>query len=554
MKKVIALIRTSTDKQDRQEQTKEVVELILSEGYSIEDIEVVGDEEGASAIKVDEQYLKNLNKVYELIENGNIECVYVWAVDRIGRTRTHLTNFREFLLKHKVQLVIKNPSLRLLNPDGTENSGISLAFALFTELAVQEMEQKKARFHRGKKRNAESGKFNGGTVPFGYTLDENNFYIPHPEESEVVKLAFNLMSTGKYSTSTLTKELRERGIRFNGRLITYQYVVFMLKNTAYKGMRNKYAFNKIYPRLISNELFDVCQKILSSNNSSQPKTTKNYYFASLLIECPDCGRHYITHHNKYMCSSYNSPSIRKTMGQLPCANNIMVNVEQLDGLLWSIAVDIHYNYITTIDEKDKDEIRKQIEILLLKREELQRSISELSGKLERIQEIYIETGNKQLFTKNKLKIEEERKELNNSLIKNKEEEERLHTLLNEEVNVLDKWISDSFKGSESDNELLMYKLVHQYIKSVRIERNGVFEGVFTDDGVDMSKRNSLKLYITTIDNRTEEYYYILHYKKEPRKIFQMSDNILFHVDYEPIERTKTGIKTDIMKWVEMIGL
>lgn len=68
-KKVIALIRTSTIQQEIDSQREEVLSLILADGYSMDEIEVVG-EKGASAIKMDEAYLKNINRVYDLIGKG----------------------------------------------------------------------------------------------------------------------------------------------------------------------------------------------------------------------------------------------------------------------------------------------------------------------------------------------------------------------------------------------------------------------------------------------------------------------------------------------------
>ena len=41
--------------------------MAIADGYSIEEIEVVG-RAGASAIKVDEAYQENMNRVYELID------------------------------------------------------------------------------------------------------------------------------------------------------------------------------------------------------------------------------------------------------------------------------------------------------------------------------------------------------------------------------------------------------------------------------------------------------------------------------------------------------
>ena len=85
--KDIILIRTSTLRQDVDEQLKETIEFQSS--ISKNETIVVGGK-GASAIKLDEQYLYNINRVYNLIEEGDIECVYAWSVDRIGRNRNFL--------------------------------------------------------------------------------------------------------------------------------------------------------------------------------------------------------------------------------------------------------------------------------------------------------------------------------------------------------------------------------------------------------------------------------------------------------------------------------
>ena len=136
MKKIIALVRTSTDKQEVESQITEVKNYILCDGYTDENIIVVGGS-GASAIKIDEAYRKNINTVYNLIDEGNITAVYAFAIDRIGRNEEVLFHFKNYLVANAVQLVICNPSLRLLNEDGSVNGGVELAFSLFATTAKQ---------------------------------------------------------------------------------------------------------------------------------------------------------------------------------------------------------------------------------------------------------------------------------------------------------------------------------------------------------------------------------------------------------------------------------
>lgn len=556
MKKVIALIRTSTDKQEVESQRNEVISLILSDNYKEDEIEVVGGA-GASAIKLDDQYLKNLNRVYELINTGNIESVYAWGIDRIGRNEEVLMKFKNTLINNKVQLVIKNPSLKLLNSDGTVNAGVELAFSLFATMAKQEMEIKKDRFRRGKRKNAEAGKFNGGTLPFGYSLDEQGYYIPDVEQSAVVRLAFELMASDKFTVATLTEELRSRGIIYNDRLITYQYVAFMLKNTAYIGYRNKYAFEKKYPRLISDELFAKVQGVMKNNNSTKCKATKHYNFASLLVKCPVCGRNYIAHHGKYVCSAFNSPSIRRAMGQTECSNNLMINVGHLDGVLWAITLRLHHKHLQGLDAAEKVRITEEIALIEKKVAEAHKRLAELAEKLERIEDIYIETGKKERYETGKKKIENERNVINNSISKYNEEKSSLEALLSTKPDKLDKWSNDNFIISQlkyESTEKDMYELVHKYISAVKISRcempdvicdtHIIVNGQALKKDYKLSGRRAVKITVTAYDQTVVELFYIPNFRWASVKCFSVEDGCATPFDYEPIIREMGVITTE----------
>ena len=134
--KVLGIVRISTVKQELEAQRAELVEFIKSDGYTDDDIKLI-EGEGASAIKLDDYYLANMEKVKEYIEMGGIECVYAWAIDRIGRDEEFLMGFKKFLVQHHVNLKIKNPNLFLYDKNGKINNGMELAFSLFAPKACQ---------------------------------------------------------------------------------------------------------------------------------------------------------------------------------------------------------------------------------------------------------------------------------------------------------------------------------------------------------------------------------------------------------------------------------
>lgn len=550
--KAICIIRTSTDRQHIEEQRAEVLQMAHADGFVDSDVEIIG-KCGASAIKLDDAYMENLNLLYKRLESGDVSVVYAWAVDRIGRDEVVLMQLKNTLIKKKIQLKIKNPSLSLLNPDGSVNSAVDMLFNMWAAVSKQEMQQKKARFHRGKKQAAEAGKHNGGVVTFGYSVDDKGFYVINDTDAAIVRLAFELMATNKYTLASLTDELRARGAVAYGRLITYQYVVSILKNTAYIGFRNKYAFNKRYPRIISDELFQTVQNVLKNNNSSKAKATKHYNFAALLIKCPDCGRHYISHAGKYICGGHNSPSIRKVMGQKECDNNIIVRQSHLDGLLWSVATRLHYQYIKGMNETQKAEISEQIEVIKQKKAASQIQIDEISERYEKLDDVYLAAHSrmtKEKYNRNLAAIAEDENNLKNEILSYDEEIERLSAMLSDSgKDEFTQWIENnsrlSTEISEAD-EKMMYDIVHKYIINVSLERAEIPEcsvggyvnksGEMSEPNFKLSGRKAVKINITTYNNETISVFYIPNLRVVDKKIVTIENNTAIPFDYDLIVR------------------
>ena len=278
--KAIGLIRTSTARQEVESQKSEVISLIKADGYSDKDIIVVGCA-GASAIKIDEQYQQNIEEVYRIIDEGNVACVYAWGIDRIGRNEEVLMQFKNKLISKKVNLKIKNPSLSLLDDDGTVNQGVELAFSLFATMAKQEMETKKARFKRAKERNKKEGKFNGGRIMFGYSTDENGFFVENEEQSKVVRYIFTEYANSAKSTAKIAQEVQELKLvkQYSQKKSADHFVQEVLKNEAYLG-------GSVYPRIITDEMFYAAKQKLSDYRvlAKVRYTETPYYCQGLLKE------------------------------------------------------------------------------------------------------------------------------------------------------------------------------------------------------------------------------------------------------------------------------
>lgn len=455
MKKAIIIVRTSTVKQEIDSQRDEVIKYALSDGYTDDELEVIGDA-GSSAIKLDERYLENIGKVYKVIENTpSIECVYAWAIDRIGRREELLMNFKNFLISKKINLKIKNPSLHLLEADGRVNSGAELAFSLFATMAKQEMEQKKERFKRAKARNHKEGKFNGGAeTRFGYSV-ENGYFVVNREEADIVRLVFEEYSTGNYSMQKLADELNSRGIRNRDKLLNVPFIHKVLTTIDYIGNGNK-------PVILDTAVYEKCEEIRNNQTSTLlTKESKTIHLATKLLKCKECGSNYAANFDRYVCYKHRF-SKRFTDH---CHNNLTIRIDVLDELLWDISYKMHQEYLSIVDESKVESVKDEARILHQKVLEIYSRLEHLKVRRERVIELYtdgITTKDQYTSALNKIVVD----------TKYYSEELDRHT---ERYNYLEELL-DRLQHPEKNIEIEVNdiaerkKIVNKHIKSVYIER------------------------------------------------------------------------------------
>ena len=455
MKKAVIIVRTSTVRQEIDSQREEVIKYAMADGYSFEELVVIGDA-GSSAIKLDERYLENIEKVYRVIETTpTIECVYAWAIDRIGRREELLMTFKNFLIARKVNLKIKNPNLYLLEADGRVNAGAELAFSLFTTMAKQEMEQKNERFKRAKARNHKEGKFNGGAeTRYGYSV-VNGYFVINREEADIVRLIFEEYSTGNYSMQKLCDELNSRGIRHRGKLFNVAFLHHVLKERTYIGEGNK-------PAIMDIDLYDKCEEIRNNQTSTLlSKESKTIHLATKLLKCRECGTNYMANFDRYVC--YKHRFAKRFVDT--CDNDHTIRIDILDKVLWEVAYEMHKEYLSKVDDVKLEELDKEMFIHSQKILEIGNKIEGLMTRRERVIELYTDgETSKDQYNKAIEKIKTDLANYNQQLDAYNERTEVLremafkikHPELNAEINVT----------TMEDKKAI----VNKHIKSVYIER------------------------------------------------------------------------------------
>lgn len=473
MAKVICVYRTSTDRQEIESQIQEVVNMAKKDGYTDEDIISIGCK-GASAIKLDKNYLAQIQQIYDTIRDEDIACVYAYMLDRIGRNDEILAQFKNRLIENKVNLKVGNMSDSLLDENGNKNSAFELVYSFFGTQAKQEMEDRQQRFKRGKARNFKDGKFNGGFVGFGYKVDANGFIVVDEEKAKVVRLMYELFCTGNYSTSTLAKELNERGYKCERTPFCTSSVSRMLKYKAYTGTYEKDGTTRTIPAIISKEQQEKAGEILRKNNTTQSKSYKHYYFANKLIVCKDCGRHFeAIGSGVYQCAGY---ALTKRVGYehlRRCSTNTAIRTGILDGILWEFCKKIMAEELKSNNRNRELEIKEQIEVISHKVKVHKEKLSEYTTTIESI----ILDGDagkysKEFTQKRIAKVNEHKEGDEKKLVALMAELRRLESSIEYENNFRKQVVS---YNSISDIELtgdakVMSQIVHRYISNIAIEK------------------------------------------------------------------------------------
>lgn len=409
MKKVVIWCRCSTSRQEIESQRLETERYAIELGYNKSDFVYIGSA-GASAVKVNELYKRDINELYSLIENEQVKTVVVWSLNRLSRNDVIAMELKQKLITYQVQLHVKEPTITLLNSDGTVNTGAELAFSLFATMSKQQADELKSKAKRGKARNIENRLYNGGRVPYGYVLNGNKIEVDIPT-SLIIKEAFETFSRGGISIRALAREYESRGIS----KLNFSALYKMLLN-------ENYCNGKIYEPIISKQLFNKVQEVLQQNNVNIPHQYVNFNYCNKLLKC-SCGANYTSTSKQYFCNRLNKDEYK----HLHHDKNI--SVPHLDGVVLVIALHIKSKLSKQDISKEKEENLKQSQALLQKNYKMITDNQKVESKKERIKELYINGDiTKSDYLKRKDKLELEYNENNIKILKYTLEIERLAKL------------------------------------------------------------------------------------------------------------------------------
>lgn len=196
-------------------------------------------------------------------EKNMFDVVLVWKLDRFARNRYDSAHYKSILKRNGVKVI----SATEIISQGAEGILLESLLEGYAEYYSAELSEKVI---RGMKENALKCKYNGGTLPIGYVIDENKNFRIDSLVAPVVLDAFKRYDEG-YTMKEIVDYLKLKGIRTkkNGE-ISINSLTRMLHNRKYIG---EYKYRDVVvpdgiPAIVPKDLFDRVQEKLAKNKKA----------------------------------------------------------------------------------------------------------------------------------------------------------------------------------------------------------------------------------------------------------------------------------------------
>ncbi len=245
----------------------------------------------------------------KLLRNGKASGVVIHKIDRSARNLKDWADLGE-LIDQGIEVHFANESLDLNSRSGRLSADIQAVVAADYIRNLRE-EAKKGIYGRLKQG------FFPMRAPIGY-LDQGagKSKTIDPVKGSLVRRAFELYATAKFSIPTLMDELFRLGLRNHaGGRVTRAGVSKMLNNPFYIGIirlrKDGQTFQGNHEPLISKRLFDDVQDILEGRFNT--RTQKHEFLFRRLVRCKGCGYSLIGETKKgytyYRCHTKGCPTM-----------------------------------------------------------------------------------------------------------------------------------------------------------------------------------------------------------------------------------------------------
>lgn len=238
-----------------------------------------------------------LQRLLRDIENGRVDCVVVYKVDRLSRSLLDFSRILETFDKHGVSFVSVTQLFNTANSMGRLMLNVLLSFAQFERELISERTRDKMSAAR------RLGKYVGGAPVLGYDIDRDvSRLVVNDSEARQVCEIFELYLQHQ-SLLAVVQELDERswltkhwttkkGNRRGGKRFTKTSLHKLLTNVTYLGkVRYKDEVHEgEHEAIIDQDVWQQVQTLLQRNGRTGGAEVRNKFGALLkgLLRCSAC--------------------------------------------------------------------------------------------------------------------------------------------------------------------------------------------------------------------------------------------------------------------------
>ncbi len=297
-----------------------------------------------------------LKRLFIDIENGKIDIIVVYKIDRLTRSLADFSKMVEVLDAHNVSFAAVSQQINSSNSMGRLMLNVLLSFAQFEREVTGERIRDKVIASKKK------GFWMGSVPPLGYDVKDKRLVINN-NEAKTVRHMFTRFIALDGGTSTLVKEFQQENITSKdwttkqgkykpGKVIDKSSLYKMLHNRTYLGeLKNRDEwFTNTHEPIIDKELWEQTQAIIAGNRRTKgnqlrseiPYLLKGIVFAkdgramtTATAHKKKSGRRYRYYIHSVMVKEYAAAS---NIPRIPAADLESTVVKQLHNILQSPTV------------------------------------------------------------------------------------------------------------------------------------------------------------------------------------------------------------------------
>lgn len=406
------------------------------------------------------------------VKNGMYDVVIVYKYSRFARNLLEATLYRQQIEKNGAKLISAMERIDDSTPEGRMMRNIIMTMDEYYSDNLSTFVQSSMYTA------AKSGKYLGGILPYGFSVNENGEFIENKAEADIVRRVFELRASGAMPADIL-RIFRDEGIRGrNGKPFTQQLLNKIVRSEKYIGVY-KYAVKGYEPIRIENafapivprDLWDKVQHVVDNLNvkrAAKGRSRKNIYPLTGKIFCACCGEPF-TGNSKgnglayYTCRGQDKLQICKngSVKKDVLENYVFGKIKEL------ILSENHIDEITNIvyqKFKNDDAGNIDAEISDLKKEK-----ADIERKLENLLDLMLDgTISKDILQKKSAALQDELK-IVESALKSKEYT-AAETVTYDGIHA---FLVDMIKQLENADDHVKKAIASQFVESITVDENSI---------------------------------------------------------------------------------